>query len=375
MKKIKFGIIGYGFMGRTHAWGCRSLPFFYRDLPYTVELAAVASPSESSRRLAMQEGGFAFETPDWRELIARPDIDAVAICTPNNMHREMLLEAIAAGKHIYCDKPLTVDYAQAQDVTNALVNSALVHQTVFNYRFYASSLRAKELMEEGRIGTITSFRGIYLHSGSIYADKPMGWKQQSELEGGGVLLDLGCHVIDLLRWLMGDIDSIWGASRVLFSERPVQGGGLAKVTAEDQCVLTMKLANGAIGSVEASKIATGVDDLLKVEIHGTKGALILDLSDSDHVLFFDESDPEAAYGGERGFKKIRSSQRYPAPASFPPFKNASGWTRSHAHCLYSFMNSVHEGKPASPSLIDGAEVQKILDAARRSFSSEKWEKI
>lgn len=375
MKTIRFGIIGYGFMGRTHAWGCRSLPFFYRDLPFQVELAAVASSSENSRRLAAQEGGFPILTADWRELIADPGIDAVAISTPNCLHREMLLSAIAAGKHIYCDKPLTVSAAEAQEVAAALSGSPIVHQTVFNYRFFASAMRAKELMDEGRIGQITAFRGMYLHAGSIYSDRPMGWKQRGELSGGGVLLDLGSHVIDLLCWLMGDAAEVWGASRVLYHDRPLPGGGSAPVTGEDHCVLTMRMRGGAIGTVEATKIATGVDDLLKVEIHGTKGAISLDLSDADHLMFFDETDPEAPYGGERGFKKIRSSQRYPAPAAFPPFKNSSGWLRSHAHCLYSFFSSIHEGRQASPSLLEGVQVQQVMGAAQRSFSSGAWEKV
>lgn len=369
---IRFGIIGYGFMGRTHAWGCRSMPFFYKDLPFRAELAAVASPSETSRRLAQEEGGFPIVLEDWQELLRRDDVDAVAICTPNGMHREMILAALDAGKHIYCDKPLTATAAEADDVAKALAGSTLVHQTVYNYRFFASALRAKELMDEGRIGDITAFRASYLHSGSIYADKPMGWKQQ---EGGGVLLDLGSHALDLLMWLAGGVDSVWGTYRVLFPTRPLPDGNRVAVTAEDHCLLTVRMKCGAVGTMEASKIATGVDDLLKIEIHGTKGALSLDLSDADHLMFFDESNPEAPYGGERGFQKIRSAQRYPAPATFPPFKNSSGWLRSHAHCLYSFFRCIHEGRQASPSLLDGADVQRVMGAAARSFDSGMWEEV
>ena len=369
---IRFGIIGYGFMGRTHAWGCRSLPFFYRDLPFAVELAAVASPSEESRRLAQAEGGFPVVLGDWRELIERNDIDAVAICTPNRLHREMLLAAIAAGKHIYCDKPLTAIAEEAQEVAGALEGCGITHQAVFNCRFFASAMRAKELVDEGRIGEITAFRASYLHSGSLTAEKPMGWKQR---EGGGVLLDLGSHALDLLTWLAGPVKSVWGAAHMLYPERPLADGSRAVVTAEDHCLLTLRLRNGAIGTVEASKIATGIDDQLKVENHGTKGAILLDLTDEDHLMFFDESDPERPYGGERGFQKIRAAQRYPAPAAFPPYKNSAGWLRSHAHCLYTFFQAVHEGGPASPSLLDAAEVQKVMGAAARSFASGAWEEV
>ncbi len=369
---IRFGIIGYGFMGRTHAWGCRSLPFFYRDLPFAVELAAVASPSVESRRLAQAEGGFPMVLEDWRELIERDDIDAVAICTPNRLHKEMLLAAIGAGKHIYCDKPLTATADEADEVSRALKGSVITHQAVFNCRFFASAMRAKELVDEGRVGEITAFRASYLHSGSLAAEKPMGWKQR---EGGGVLLDLGSHALDLLTWLAGPAKSVWGVSRVLYPERPLPDGSRVAVTAEDHCLLTLRLKDGAIGTVEASKIATGIDDQLKVELHGTKGALLLDLSDADHLQFFDDNDPEKPYGGERGFQKIRTAQRYPAPAAFPPYKNSAGWLRSHAHCLCSFFQAAYEGRPASPSLLEAAEVQKVMGAAARSFASGAWEDV
>jgi predicted dehydrogenase len=267
---------------------------------------------------------------------------------------------------------LTASAEEALAVERALAGASVVHQAAFNYRFFASALRARELVEEGRIGQITAFRGVYLHSGSLDPMKPMGWKQR---EDGGVLLDLGSHVIDLLCWLIGYPQAVWGASRVLYPERPDKAGGSEHVAAEDHCVLTMRLPCGAVGTAEASKIATGVDDLLKIELHGTKGALALDLSDADHLMFFDEADPEAALGGERGFKRIRAAQRYPAPAAFPPFKNSSGWLRSHAHCLYSFLNSVHKGIPAQPSLIDAARVQYVMDAAKRSFASGQWERV
>ena len=374
MKTIRLGVLGYGFMGRTHSWGARSLPFFYRDLPFRLELAAVASPSEESRRLARQEGGFSFVTSDWREVVDNPAIDAVTVSTPNPLHREMLVAAIERGKHIYADKPLTVTADEAEEVVRALAGRDLTHQMIFHNRFFPSAMRARELIDEGRIGEIIGFRGVYLHSGSIHPEKPMGWKQRGAA-GGGVLLDLGSHLVDMARWLMGDFEAVWGVSRVLYPERPLPGGGREEVTAEDQCLLTVRLTGGAIGTLEASKIATGVDDGLKLEIHGTRGALLLDLADADSLLFFDESDPERPLGGERGFQRIRTSQRYPAPAQFPSFKNSAGWLRGHLHCLYSFADAVAAGRPATPSLHDGLAVQRILDAATRSFASGQWEKV
>ena len=373
MKNIRLGVIGYGFMGRTHSWGCRSLPFFYQDLPFTVELAAVASPSEQSRQRAAAEGGFGLQFADWRELIERRDIDAVTISSPNGLHRDMLLAAIAAGKHVYVDKPLVVDYSETPAIIDALKNSSIVHQMVFHNRFYPSAMRARELIAEGRLGQITSFRGRYLHSGSIYADQAMGWKQRGG--EGGVLLDLGAHIIDLLYFLLGEVSSVWGTARALYPQRPLPGGGSSDCVAEDQCLLTVALPCGACGTLEASKIATGIDDELKIEIHGTKGAIILDFSDVDHLWFFDESDRDVALGGERGFKKIRTALRYPAPCQFPSFKNASGWLRGHLHCMYSFLSSVSEGKQAQPDIYDGIYIQRVMDAAKRSFQSGKVEQV
>ncbi len=373
MKHIRLGVIGYGFMGRTHSWGCRSLPFFYRDLPFTAELIAVASPSESSRRRAVAEGGFPLVFEDWRALLDSPQVDAVTISAPNGLHRDMLLYSIERGKHVYMDKPLVVRLSETEGIAQALAGRALTHQMVFHNRFFAATMRAKELIEEGRLGQIISFRGRYLHAGSIYADRPMGFKMRAD--EGGVLLDLGSHLIDLTRYLLGDFTEVWGKARTLYPQRPLPDGTLSDAVAEDQVLLTATLASGAAGTLEASKIATGIDDELKLEIHGTKGAIILELSDEDGLWFFDEANPEATLGGNRGFTRIRTSSRYGDIVQFPSVKNSSGWLRGHLHCLYSFLTAVAHERPASPDILDGIETQRIMDAASRSFASGRVERL
>lgn len=373
MKHIRLGVIGYGFMGRTHSWGCRSLPFHYRDLPFTAELKAVASPSEASRRRAVAEGGFPLVFEDWRALLDSPDVDAVTISAPNALHRDMLLYAIDRGKHIYMDKPLVVRLSETQGIEAALRGRNLTHQMVFHNRFFASTLRAKQLIDEGRLGRITAFRGRYLHAGSIYAERPMGWKQRGD--EGGVLLDLGSHIIDLTRFLLGDIVSVWGKARTLYAQRPLPGGTMTDVVGEDHVLLTATLADGACGTLEATKIATGIDDELKLEIHGTKGALVLDLTDEDGLWFFDETVPDAPLGGNRGFTRIRTTSRYGDIVQFPSVKNSSGWLRGHMHCLYSFLLAVSQQRPASPDLFEGIAAQAVMDAASRSFASGREERV
>lgn len=373
MKHIRLGVIGYGFMGRTHSWGCRSLPFHYKDLPFTAELAAVASPSEASRRRAAAEGGFALVYSDWRQLLDSPDVDAVTISSPNGLHREMLLYAIERGKHIYMDKPLVVRLEETQGIADALRGKSLTHQMVFHNRFFASTLRARQLIDEGRLGRITAFRGRYLHAGSIDPQRPMGFKMRGQ--EGGVLLDLGSHVIDLARFLLGDIECVWGKARTLYPTRPLADGTMTGDVGEDHVLLTATLPGGACGTLEASKISTGVDDEFKFEIHGTKGALLLDLTDEDSLWFFDETMPEAPLGGNRGFTRIKTTSRYGDIVQFPSVKNSTGWLRGHMHCLYSFLLAVSQERPATPDIFEGIAAQAVMDAATRSFASGREERV
>ncbi len=371
MKTIGIGVIGWGFMGRTHTLAVRSLPLFYPDAPFRARLVGVCSRTVEKAEKARDELGFEYATGDYRVLLGDPRIDAVSICTPNDQHEAMVIDALKAGKHVYVDKPLAVDYPSARRILAAAEGAKGRAQLALHNRFFTATMRAKQLVDEGRLGDILTFTCRYLHSGSIDPQKPMGWKQG---RGGGVLLDLGSHALDLVTWLIGQQPKeVLCAENTLYPERPTREGGLCRDIAEDHALMLLRLNSGALGTVEASKITAGAGDVMYLEITGTKGAIRWNLEDPGWLEFYDNTLPEADLGGMRGYTRIECVGRYPAPGgSFLPPKNAVGWERAHMHCYFSFLDCVAGDRAPSPSLEEGARLQKLMDRLAESAGKRAW---
>ena len=373
MKKIGIGIVGCGFMGKTHSFGAKTIPLYYDNLPFLPCLVGACDSNLDAARVMKENNGFKLATSSLDELLSRKDIDIVTISTPNIFHKDNILAALAAGKHVYVDKPLAASYAEATEVTAAWKKSGVIAQVAHQFRFYPAVIRAKQLINEGRIGNIMSFHGAYLHSGSIAKDKPIGWKQDKAMGGGGVLFDLGSHILDLLRSLLGDFSEIFASTRVLYPERPNAKGEMVKISADDSAWILCKLPDGAEGMVEASKIYTGTNDDFRFEIYGDKGAVRFDSNFPNWLDFFDNEKPEKPLGGERGYTRIETMASFEKPGgAFPPSKFPLGWLRSHVHCFYNFLNSVYTGSPASPSFEDGSYILKILEASYESAEKGAW---
>ena len=368
------GMIGYGFIGKVHAWSYHTVGFFYDPPPLAVRLLGVATSSAKTAAAAKDHGGFETGTADWRELIERKDIDIIDIASPNTLHAEQILAAMKAGKHIYCDKPLVVTGAEADQVEKALPSWRGIGQMTFQNRFFAATLRARQLVEEGFIGNVIGLRGVYLHPGSVDPSTPMKWKLRKSA-GGGVLRDIGSHLLDLADWLVGPIEAVSATMRILHPRRPDGKGGMETVEAEDQVIMTVRLAGGALGTLEASKIAVGAEDDLRFEVSGDRGALRFDLMNPDVLEAYTLSDPDSPLGGTRGWKRISTVQRYGAPAVFPPPRSTSGWLRAHAHCLYTFLRAVAEGTQGEPSLARGIAVQRMMESAERSAQTGAWQTV
>lgn len=375
MQVLGIGIIGFGFMGKVHAYNYRSVPFYYEPVPVRTKLIGVANPdADPAMRLQAKQAGFDFLTSDWRDLISRDDIHIIDICSPNSLHAEQLLAAIAAGKHIYCDKPLTVGDENLDRVEVALRDFRGTGQMALQYRFFPATLRAKQLMESGFVGNVISFRAAYLHSGSVDRDKPMGWKQLKS-EGGGVLQDLGSHIMDLMAHLVGPFASVLAQTHILYPRRPNRQGEWVPVQTDDMVVIMAKLQNGAIGTIEASKIATGTEDEVRFEIHGDQGALRFNSMDPNYLEAYDRTVADMPLGGERGWCKIACVQRFDKPGGFPGPKFSIGWIRAHIHSLYNFLDAVASGRQAQPSLQDGLRLQRVLSGAERSAATQAWQSL
>lgn len=375
MNRIRIGLLGFGYIGRAHACAVRDIPLYYDDPDFKAEITHVCTSRPETARKAAEILG-AVPVSDFREITENPEIDVVDIASPNDKHLPALLSAMSHGKHIYCDKPLCAGPDEAARIAEALKSYKGISQMTFQYRFFPAVMRAKQIMEEGRLGEILEFHGSFPHSGSADPKTPLKWKL-SGAAGGGVAADLGSHIFDLLLYLLGDFDSISAATRIVYPERPSADdpARMVKVDAEDDMMTIVRLKNGALGTVTASKIATGTEDGITFTIHGSKGALLLKAMDLDRLYFYDGTAVGAPFGGLRGWTAIDCGQRFGKPAVFPASKAVTGWVRGHIHCYYSFLRAVTDGIPASPSLGQGLRIQHLLAKVGESAVSGSWVKV
>ena len=387
MDRIGIGIVGYGMIGRVHAINYKELPLLYPGQLPEIDLVGVCTSREETAKSAQQETGAGVWSTDVEEFVNRDDIDVIDCSAPNQLHRDVALAALKAGKHVYCEKPLARSGDEARELYQAARNaSAEAHGTAgsgpsfgmtFNYRFIPAILRAKQLIDEGRIGGVYTYRAEYLHTGYQDPNRPLGWKLKKEEGGSGALADLGSHVIDLVRYLLGEYRSVQANFETFIKERPVSKGASQKgtVTVDDVAWFHARMESGAVGTVEASRFATGTLDDLRIRIHGEKGALFFDLMEPDWLWWYDEARAKGDYGGERGWLRLDAVQNYPGAAAPPP-RSPIGWIRSHAENQYRFLRSVAEGSPPSPDGLDGLRTQLVMDAAERSNEeSGAWTEV
>lgn len=282
--------------------------------------------------------GYVYGTTDADVIINDPDIDIVSICTPNVFHKDMVLRALQAGKHVYCDKPLTANIEESREILDVLEKYPdQITQVALQMRFYPAVMRAKELIEEGRLGKVFMFQCDYLHSSGINPDKALSWKQNKSFGGGGVLLDLGAHAYDVMYYLLGEYDRLCTVTDIVYPKRPGQDGILVDVDAEDTALTMVRMKNGALGKILVSKVATGTMDELRIEIHGEKGAIRFNTMDPGYLAFYDATQPEQPLGGNAGFTRIDCHQKYPEPGGhFPNPRFAIGFLRAHAASMYHF---------------------------------------
>ncbi len=404
MKKIlNAGIVGFGMIGKTHSFGYATLPYFAPDLPVVGRVLGVATSRAETAERAKATSGAAFATTDFREITENPEIDVVHICTPNAEHLPALLSAIRAGKHVYCEKPIVSNAAEAELVRAALRENEYrgISQTAFHLRGFTAIRRAKELIDAGKLGKIVQYRAGYFHSGALSATAPFRWKHD---EKGGSILDLASHLLDLVDFLIGLPAELTAQATTFWPTRPVravaEGETLADVPtrpvlAEDGVsILTRGLApagknsanaaaNGdpndpaaLTGVVEATKLANGAEDEMRLEIGGTKGAIRFSLMNPHYLEFFDATKPTAPNGGESGWLQIAAGGRYGAPESeFPSPKSTTGWARAHVASLATFYRSIAEGKALGPDLEQGLRIQDALDVVKKSVRERSWERV
>ncbi|MBN2322292.1 MAG: Gfo/Idh/MocA family oxidoreductase [Spirochaetes bacterium] len=373
MKKRIYGvgIIGAGFMGKTHTYNYVNMPLFYDGLPFGIRLVGICNRTLKKAESLKDDFGFSFATSDYHDLIERDDIDVIDVCTPNNVHREHITTALAAGKHVYADKPVCITDGEADDIVQHADRAderGIVHQVAFHNRFYPALKRMKALVDEGLLGEPLSFRVSYYHSSNLDRSRPRGWRVSKTEAGGGVLYDMGSHALDLVYHLLGRFERMSGTALILHKTRPDESGGTIEVKTEDHVLLAVLLTSGAIGTVEASKIVTGSNDDLMIELNGSRGAVRYELMRPNHLLVYDTRDPEKL----RGFHAVEIVNKDPdSVQKFPGPRMGIGWLRGHIASQYNFMKHVFEERKASPSLQEGAYIQKTMNKLYESGICEK----
>jgi predicted dehydrogenase len=373
MKQIGIGVIGYGGVARVHGLAYRSIPFHYGLPASTVNLVGIADVNARAAEAAANELKCSLWTTDYHELLRRQDVNVVDICVPNVLHEEIILAAATAGKHIFCEKPLAMNVEQGKRIVAAVEKAGVKHQLNFNFRFYPAISRARQLIDNGFLGRVFSFRGCFYRSSYINPDKPLSWRLSKEIAGSGALFDLGSHILDLIYYLLGDFGSVQATMDTLINERPVAPGSKEKgpVEVDDIVLMQVRMADNTLGSVEISRMGTGATNDMKIEIYGEKGAIRFSAEDPSWLEVYDVRDPDQPTGGMSGYRKIQTVGRF-KEHKVPDWSMAPGFITTFVESQYKFLKAVSDDTQPALTFKDGLHVQEVMQAAMLSSDEKRW---
>jgi predicted dehydrogenase len=366
---LRFGLIGSGYMGRAHAIALHSAAAAF-GADYAVECAMLADSSPQQAREAAQTLGFGAGTADWRALVADPRIDVVDICTPNHLHADMALAAIAAGKHVYCEKPLALDLQQSHAIVEAARRAKVGNVIGFNYICNPMVQVAREMIAAGELGTVIGFRGSYLEDYMSDPGVPYSWRCQRQLAGSGALADLGSHLINMARFLLGPIARVSADLQTVHARRLDRSSGEHRpVENEDMVQSLLEFSSGVRGTMEISRIATGYKCGLAVEVHGTRGTLLFDQERMNELKFYSTSDA----AGRRGFRTILAGPEHPDYAAFCPAPgHGLGINDLKVIEIRNLIRALRSGTAAYPDFTEGLRVQQVMTAMELAARDRSW---
>jgi predicted dehydrogenase len=383
MERLNVGMIGGGFMGKAHALAYAAMPMFFWPAPAIPVRHTIADVSEDLAQDAAQRLGFAHAVSDWRRIIDDPSIDIVDIVTPNNSHAEIAIAAAQAGKHVICEKPLARTATEALTMLRAVEAAGVTHMVAFNYRHTPAVALARKFIEEGRIGEIRNFRGTYLQDWSADPDSPLSWRFQKKIAGSGAVGDIATHVIDMARYLVGEIAAVNAVTRTYIAERPVpntatdrlgaaprlEGVPKAAVDVDDEVMTLLRFENGAVGSLEASRNAYGRNNYLTFEIHGSTGSILFNYEQRDALQVMFADDPADC----RGFRTIYTGPAHPHGEGLWPIPALGiGYGETKIIECHLFMTAIVDGRQPSPNFRDGYINAVVVDAILTSGETDGW---
>jgi len=383
---LRVAMIGYGFMGAAHSVGWRQAPRVF-DLPAAVEMAVVVGRNPDAVAAAAEKWGWAESATDWREVIARDDIDIVDIVTPGDSHAEIAIAALEAGKHVLCEKPLANTVEEAERMLSAAEQARQRGQRAvvgFTYRRVPAVTFLRDLIAQGVVGTVQQVRAAYRQDWLVDPQMPLAWRLQKEHAGSGALGDIGAHIIDMVQFVTGQsVTSVSGVVDTIVKQRPLLGAGsglsgtaaegFGEVTVDDVAIFTGRLEGGALASFEATRFATGRKNGLTVEISGDKGALFFDLEDLNSLQFYDRTAPE----DRQGFTKILVTEAaHPYVSAWWPAGHMLGYEHGFVHQAKDLVEGIAAGTDPHPTFAEGLSVQRVLAAVEQSSANDsRWVQI
>ena len=383
--ELRVGMVGYAFMGAAHSQAWRTVNHAF-DLPVAARMSVVCGRDPAAVAAAADRLGWEGYATDWRAVIARDDIDLIDICTPGDTHAEIALAALAAGKHVLCEKPLANTVAEAREMASAaMAASASGVRTMcgFNYRRVPAVALMRDLISSGRIGRVRHVRAQYLQDWIVDPSFPLVWRLRKEVAGSGALGDIGAHIIDLTQFVTGQsITSVTAMTETFVKSRPLPSASsglsatasssVGEVTVDDAALFLARLDDGAVATYEATRFATGRKNALRVEINGSLGSLAFDFERMNELDFYDATRP----GPEQGFARILVTEpEHPYMAAWWPPGHGIGYEHSFTHEIRDLIEAIGAGRDPAPSFADALQVQLVLDAVARSAESSLWTEV
>ena len=383
---LRVAMIGHGFMGAAHSQGWRTAQRVF-DLPSRTEMAVVVGRNAEGVADAAAKWGWEESATDWRQVIARDDIDLVDIVTPGDSHAEIAIAALEAGKHVLCEKPVANTVAEAEAMADAAARAAargIRAMVGFTYRRVPAVTFLRDLIAQGAVGRIAQVRASYRQDWLVDREMPLAWRLQKEHAGSGALGDIGAHAIDLAQFVTGmKLEKVSGVIDTIVKERPLLGSGsglsgraaegYGEVTVDDIAIFTGRFEGGVLGSFEATRFATGRKNALSIEVSGDKGALAFDLEDLNSLWFYDRTKPSQT----QGFTKILVTEsEHPYVAAWWPAGHTLGYEHGFSHQVKDLVEAIAEGVDPHPTFADGLQVQRVLAAVERSSSRDSaWIRV
>jgi predicted dehydrogenase len=376
-KQLNIALIGTGFMGRTHSNGYRRIPNFFPDLQYQPVLKTVCSRNKEKAQAFADQWGYEKAETDWKKVIADDSIQAIDICTPNDMHAEIAIAAAEKGKMVLCEKPLARTLAESKTMVDAIEKAGVANTVWYNYRRLPAVTLAKQIIESGKLGRIFHYRANFLQDWTINAALPQGgaglWRMDADVAGSGVTGDLLSHCIDTAIWLNGSIKNVTAMTETFVKERMHQvTGKVEKVKIDDACAFLCRFENGSLGLFESTRYARGHKALYTFEINGEHASIRWDLHDLNRLEYFENSD-DSKLRGWRSIHVTDGEQPYMDKWWVPGL--GIGYEHSFVHQVADFLRSLEEGTPCSPTFREAYETQAVCEAVLSSAAAGAWENV